>query len=172
MKQLTVDDASLILALQDEIRRSEDSRYDHRLHGVLIVSQGHSARETARLLGDSPRTVQYWVQEFNRNGFAGLSDKQRPGRPSRLSDKQLQDIEEVLRRTPREVGLDVNLWDGKTLSAYIKRKHGVTIGPRQCQKLFRKLGFRLRKPRAFIANRNEEQRRDFKKKAGKTGKAG
>jgi hypothetical protein len=34
MRPLTVPDAeNVILALQDEIRRSDESRYDHRLHG-------------------------------------------------------------------------------------------------------------------------------------------
>jgi hypothetical protein len=38
MKIVTIDDAeNVILGLQDEIRRSEESRYDHRLHGVLLV---------------------------------------------------------------------------------------------------------------------------------------
>jgi hypothetical protein len=46
--------------LQDEIRRSEESRYDHRLHGVLLVAQGLTCPEVASLLGDVPRTVEYW----------------------------------------------------------------------------------------------------------------
>jgi hypothetical protein len=37
MKALRIADASsIILGLQDEVRRSEESRYDHRLHGVLL----------------------------------------------------------------------------------------------------------------------------------------
>jgi hypothetical protein len=41
MKIVTIADAeNVILGLQDEIRRSEESRYDHRLHGVLLVAHG------------------------------------------------------------------------------------------------------------------------------------
>jgi hypothetical protein len=47
----------MILGLQDEIRRSEESRYDHRLHGVPLVVQGMTCPEVARLLGDAPRSV-------------------------------------------------------------------------------------------------------------------
>ena len=40
MRPLTIADSeSIILGLQDEIRRSEESRYDHRLHGLLLVAQ-------------------------------------------------------------------------------------------------------------------------------------
>ena len=40
---------SVLLSLQDEIRRSRESRYDHRLHGILLIAEGNSAREVARL---------------------------------------------------------------------------------------------------------------------------
>jgi len=71
----------IILGLQDEIRRSEESRYDHRLHGLLLVAHGLSCREVAQLLGDSPRTVQYWVTRFDKEGLAAMVEGERPGRP-------------------------------------------------------------------------------------------
>ena len=40
--------------------------------------------EVAELLGDSPRTVEYWVRRFEQNGLAGLQEGDRPGRPGRL----------------------------------------------------------------------------------------
>ena len=49
MKPLTIEDPDIILGLQDEIRRSQESRYDHRLHGLLLVAQGVRCREVATL---------------------------------------------------------------------------------------------------------------------------
>jgi len=153
----------MTLVLQDEIRRSEESRYDHRLHGVLLVAEGMRCPEVARLLGDSPRTVEYWVQRFEDKGLAGLVEGDRPGRTTRLTPEQLEQIERVLRRTPREVDLGVTLWDGKTLSAWIEREHGVELGVRQCQRLFRQFGFRLRKPRPEIAKADPKLQKAHKK---------
>jgi transposase len=87
MRPLQIADAeTMVLGLQDEIRRSEESRYDHRLHGVLLVAQGMSCPEVGRLLGDAPRSVEYWVRRFEAKGLAGLSEGQRSGRPRRLSE--------------------------------------------------------------------------------------
>ena len=36
-----ISDATSVLGLQQEIQRSEESRYDHRLHGVLLGSARH-----------------------------------------------------------------------------------------------------------------------------------
>ena len=44
----------MVLGLQDEISRSEESRYDHRLHGVLLVAQGMTCPEAADFWGAPP----------------------------------------------------------------------------------------------------------------------
>ena len=128
MKPLTIADAStIVLGLQDEIRRSEESRYDHRLHGVLLVAQGMSCPEVSRLLGDSPRTVEYWVRRFEDRGLTGLVEGERSGRPRRLNDKQLEEINSVLRQAPESAGIPRGLWDGKGLAAFIKKQYGVIL---------------------------------------------
>src|SRR2546425_3089925 len=81
MKPLTIAESeTIILGLQDEIRRSEESRYDHRLHGVLLVAHGMTCPEAAALLGDAPRTVEYWVRGFEQKGLAALREGERSGR--------------------------------------------------------------------------------------------
>lgn len=157
------DSATIVLGLQDEIRRSEESRYDHRLHGVLLIAQGMTCPEVAKLLGDAPRTVEYWVHAFEEMGLAGLLEGERSGRPRRLNEEQLEGIGRVLRRMPRETGLGGNLWDGKTLAAWIQREYGISLGVRQCQRLFRQLRFRLRKPRPAIARADTERQQAHKK---------
>lgn len=152
MRKLQISDADIMqIAVQQEIQRSEGSRYDHRLHGVLLVSHGLSCREVAALLGQNPVTVQRWVRAFNAEGFAGLQDGERSGRPARLQPAQWNDLEQVLRQSPRDLGYGQNLWDGKLLAHHLRTRHHITLGVRQCQRMFRKLGFRRRKPRPEIA---------------------
>jgi transposase len=164
MRALTISDAAtIVFGLQDEIRRSEESRYDHRLHGVLLVAQGMTCPQVAELLGDAPRSVEYWVRRFEQSGLAGLREGERSGRPRRLDEEQLREIDGALRRTPREAGLSGNLWDGKTLAAWIAQRYGIELGVRQCQRLFRQLGFRLRKPRPAIAQADPARQKEHKK---------
>jgi len=163
MKPLTINDPDIILGLQDEIRRSEKSRYDHRLHGVLLVAQGMTCPEVAKLLGDAPRSVQYWLKRFEQDGLAGLSEQERSGRPSSLNERQLAVIGRALRQASVAHGLSGNLWDGKTLATFIEERYGISLGVRQCQRLFRQLGFRLRKPRPAIALADAELQKRHKK---------
>lgn len=151
------------MALQDEIRRNDTSRYDYRLHGVLLVAHGITCPRVAELLGDSPRSVVNWVQRFESHGLAGLTEGERSGRPSRLSDRQIADVEAALRLNPADLGLLTQMWDGPTLSAYLDEAHGVKLRTRQCQRLFRQLGFRLRKPRPQVAQADPELQATHKK---------
>ena len=83
--------------------------------------------------------------------MAGLTEGERSGRPGRLSQKQVMEINRVLRAGTSDAGMQVNLWDGKTLSAWIGKTYGIELRVRQCQRLYRQLEFRLRKPRPLLA---------------------
>ncbi len=150
-------------AIMDEIARSEDSKYDHRLHGLLLICQGFSCYEVAKMLGHSPRTIQYWVRRFEKDGFAGLEEKERSGRPANLTEEMLEDVGKDLRLSPHEHGYTQNLWDGKLLSHHLKQKYGLDIGTRQCQRIFHRLGLRRRKPGGVIATADPQARETFKK---------
>lgn len=164
MKKLTIPDAeTVVFAIHDEIRRSPEARYTHRLHGLLLVAQGMSAFEVARILGDGARTVAQWVRRFEKYGLAGLIEGERAGRPRRLTEAQRTEVSEALKKTPEEMGLTGTLWDGKTLSTFVDKRWGIMLGVRQCQRLFRSLGFRLRKPRPLIAKADAAAQTAYKK---------
>jgi transposase len=77
-----------------------------------------------------------------------------------LGESQFQEVKAVLRRTPGEVGLTGTLWNGKALRLWIGQRYRVHLGLRQCQRMFRQFGFRLRKPRPLIGYADPELSRD------------
>lgn len=167
MQKLEIEDAEIMkIALQQEIVRSDESRYDHRLHGVLLVSQGFTCYEVGSMLGHAPKTIETWINQFNVKGFAGLQEEPKSGRPSILNENMISSINSDLRNSPRNFGYSQNLWDGKLLSYHLEHIYKVKLGVRQCQRLFNKLGFRLRKPRPVIARADEEAQAEFKKTSG------
>lgn len=164
MRRLEVKNADAMkIAIQQEIARSEESRYDHRLHGVLMVCQGFGCSEVSEILGDSPRIIEYWVNDFNENGFSGLQEEKRPGRPPAIDENIIINLNSDLRNNPTFFGYAQNLWDGKTLSYHLENKYGIKLGVRQCQRSFKKFGFRLRKPRPVIAKGDDAAKAEFKK---------
>ena len=152
MHKLQIQDADVMrIAIQQEIGRTEESRYDHRLHGLLLVTAGQSCRQVAELFGEDGTTVQRWVRRFEQGGLEGLREGERPGRPRLLDAAQWRKLQVDLRKSPRDFGLEATLWDGPVLSEHLRRRYGVDLGVRQCQRIFRQMGFRLRLGRPQVA---------------------
>ena len=164
MRKFIIPDAeTFIAAIQDEISRTPEGRYFHRLHVILHVLQGASSYDAARLYGHSPRTVQYWIHRLISYGLQGLWDRDHPGRPSRLSKSKERKLRNEIRRFPRELGYDQNLWDGSLLSHHLKGKYHISLSVRQCQRLFHRLGFTLQRPRRQAHEADPFKQEDFKK---------
>ena len=163
MRKLEIKEAEKTqIAIQQEIQKSEESRYNHRLHGILLICKGFTCYEIADILGHSPRTVEYWVKNFEQKGFAGLYDQPRIGRPPVIIDV-LQAVEKDIRNDPRKLGYTQTMWDGKLLSHHLLTAYNIKLGVRQCQRWFNKLGFRMRKPRPVIAKADPVMQLAYKK---------
>lgn len=53
MRKLEIADVDVMrLATQQEIARSDESRYNYRLHGLLLVTGGHSCQQVVDLFGE------------------------------------------------------------------------------------------------------------------------
>lgn len=164
MRRLEINNATTMTYLfQLEIERSDESRYDHRLHGVLLVAQGVSCSKVAELFGHTTKTIENWVNRFNSDGFSALRDEKRTGRPLKLSEDILEKINDDIRLDPQDLGYNQNLWDGKLLSYHIKKEYEILLSVRQCQRLFHKLGFRQRTPRPISSKSDPIKQEAFKK---------
>jgi transposase len=164
MRRVTIcntEEARVII--KDEIHRTNETRFQHRLHCILLIGDGKTCAEVVALFGDSLRTVQYWVKRYNEAGIDGLRDPTRLGRDPKLLPRDKDVLAQDLRRSPREFGYTQNLWDGKLLSHHLKERFNVELKVRQCQYLFHQLGFRRRKPRPVIAKADREAQEAYKK---------
>ncbi|WP_319579939.1 helix-turn-helix domain-containing protein [uncultured Methanospirillum sp.] len=115
----------MVTLLQNEIHRNDDSKYDHRLHGVLLVALGYSCSESAKILGHTVTTIENWVNRFNEGGFKSLRDEPHTGRSPSLSFDQMKEIRETIVEDPKLLGYNQNLWDGKFMSHHILKKYGI-----------------------------------------------
>lgn len=138
MRQLrpSAEDA-LRTALASAVHRSNELRFVHRLHAVLLVSLGHSCYEVARWFGEDPRSIERWTQAYSLHGDEGLRDHQRGRRPTRLTAQQSQQLALEVARDPDDCGYHHSRWTGKLLSLHLQRRYGVQLGQRHCQRLLR-----------------------------------
>lgn len=147
MRKLQIPDSQAVRkTIHQELVRCEQSRYGHRLHGLLLLTAGLSCGQVAALLGEDSTTVQRWVRRFERGGLEALREGKRSGRPRLLDEAQWHKLEGELRMDPREFGLPAKLWSGRVLSEHLHLHYAVDLGIRQSQRIFRRISPRRRKP--------------------------
>jgi len=114
---------------------SSRERVLHRLHSVALVLAGYSASETARIYGDSPRAVAYWVTRLKKHGLEGLTDEARPGRPSRLNPAQWTRVQRFVNQQTKQ-SKPVN---GDVLAGFLQAEFKIKLTPRQCWRILKRL---------------------------------
>jgi transposase len=125
--------------IRKEFRRSDEARYIHRLHGVLLVLLGLSTVKAGELLGDPQRTVAHWVGQYKAHGLDGLRDAEKAGRPGTLTEAQRAAVAKALSKSPKESGFESDSWTNALLASLLKKRYGITLSTRQCSRLLRAL---------------------------------
>jgi transposase len=121
---------------------SDDTRLARRLLAIAMVLDGASRSTAAQSCAMDRQTLRDWVHRFNAEGLEGLSDRQRPGRPPRLSPAQQAEVGAWVQAGPELEKDGVVRWRRADLCARIAASFGVTLDERTVGKLLRRLEFR------------------------------
>ncbi len=141
MRKLKLSGSSeLRRTLRREVYRSQDNHFLHRLHCMLLISEGCSCREVAAWFGENCRTIERWVHRLQDSGVDGLKDVESPGRPAKLNVSQQKKLLIDLAKPPWTYGYRRSTWSGKLLASYIGRKYSIELSERQCQRFLKKAG--------------------------------
>ncbi|MHB1838179.1 MAG: helix-turn-helix domain-containing protein [Acidobacteriaceae bacterium] len=98
-----------MIRLSKEAERDGAYRVAKRLRAVVLNSEGYTSGELAGIL-DAPRSkVSAWLLNYESAGVEDLLEGYRSGRPAELSEKQQQQLEDILDSGPVAYGLDTGI---------------------------------------------------------------
>jgi transposase len=94
------------------LERSQTAPYRQVLRAriVLLGARGVSNQGIARRVGVTVDTARKWRGRFAAHGMAGLTDRQRPGRPPRFTPLQVAEVKALACQLPAEAGAPLSLW--------------------------------------------------------------
>lgn len=149
-----------------KLASAEKRKQPHlRLLVALNRKEGKSIDKIADAVGMHRRAVHDILHRFQERGLDAAKGKPKPGRPKKLSAKQLQDLRERLLKKPRESGFDDGFWNSRLIQKLVRRQYGVRYCKSNLPKLLSKLGFSYKKPRPTNPRKaSPEEIAAFKKK--------
>lgn len=148
--------------LVDLYKKERDSKLKERYHAIFLMIELKNCTIVAELLKRSRKTIQLWVNAFNEGGIERIVPGKPPGRPSRLSQEQMEELKRDILTHPRKLGYVFSNWEGKSVSYHVKKKFNVNLSVRQAQRVLRKLGLTLQRPRYKFPKADPEQQEEFK----------
>mgnify|MGYP004454752375 CR=1 FL=1 len=164
VRNYLTDPKQLLAQGQMIVSSTEDSRFQHRVECVNLVLGGMMPSELSRYVAESKNTITMWVKTADERGFDALHVRKQPGRPTKLSREQLEELERILKEDePSMHGYRV--WDGSSVSSLVSKRYGVSLSARQCQRMFRGFGMSLVGPQTYpsLGECNGQERKEFKK---------
>ena len=124
--------------------RTTERREYERLAMVRAVADGATVPQAARALGHHPQTVRKFVKRFQAEGFAGLADRPRPGRPARLTEADLRALEA---RLDADAATGARTWTLGQAAGWLAEERGVRISPDRLGVLLKRRDFRWKRTR-------------------------
>ena len=136
--------------------RTTERREFERLRIVRAVGDGATVPRAARALGLHEQTVRKAVKRFLAEGFAGLADRPRPGRPPTLTEADLAAAEARLDADARS---GARTWTLPQLAAWLAEERGVTATPAHLGERLKRRDFRWKPTKRSTAHKQPDPAR-------------
>jgi transposase len=128
-----------------------------RQRAIALLKEGRAPVEVARLVGVDRRSVRRWNAAHRIQGVAGLAARPVPGRPSKLTERQREQLEVLLLRGAGASGFESDLWTCPHVARVIGRRFGIRYHVDHIGRLLRSLGWSPQRPTRRALERDEEE---------------
>jgi len=144
MRRITIEKPEKIKQqILDYFQDSAEHKFAYKLQAILLLldNEHTNCSEVARIYGTSPQTIAKWVRQLNegKGNIEALKDRLKSGRNTRLAERDMRHLKDVLKHNPSVYGIQSNRWDGITLSAFLMKEMGIELNVRQCQRILSRL---------------------------------
>jgi transposase len=129
-----------------------------RIHALLALAQGQSVSDVAQMLALGAQTVRDYRNQYLCQGMASLVYTAPPGRPSKLTKTQRQELAQWLKASPQDSGYTSGCWNTPMIQDLIQRHFGVVYHPHYIATLLKNMGFSYQKAR-FVSDHLSEAKR-------------
>lgn len=141
---------SAAVAVRDDFEAEElrslagsvkDANQARRLLAIAAVYDGMDREEAARIGGMDRQTLRDWVHRFNEQGPEGLINAKSPGRPSKLSAEQKEELRQLVEAGPDPQMHGIVRWRCVDLKRVLGERFAVDLSEVSLGRVLKQLGF-------------------------------
>lgn len=164
LTDISIDD------LQEALGSVDQKKPAQRLFAAIAYKNGVTQTELAEWFNVERKTIYNWLTRLEERDLESAPlDVDRPGRPRKLSDEQLAELDVILQHSPAEVGFDAPAWTTELLQQFIRTRFDTVYSRPSCRRLMKEAGLSYRTPRQAAAEADPEEREGFERELKKLG---
>jgi len=145
--------------LQDALDNVEGNKPTQRLLAAIAYKNGLTQTELAEWHDTGRRTIYSWLMRFDTDEplEQAVSDGHQSGRKRKLSESQQEEFEQIVHKSPEEVGID----EPALVQEFLEETYGVEYSYPSCRRLWKEAGLSYQQPRRTAAEADESDQEEF-----------
>ena len=145
--------------LEHALNNVEVNKPTQRLTAAIAYKHGVTQTELAEWYGVQRRTIYSWLKRFETEPLEqAVQDDHRSGWPRKLTEKQQNQLEQILHQPPTEAGIDAPAWTPALLREFLEETFDIEYSIPSCRRLMKEAGLSHQKPRRTAAEADPEDR--------------
>ena len=159
MKYLNVS-KSEIIDLFKILGKDPSAQNFQRAQAIRLSSKGHSIKEISEMLDVHYNSAYNWVTKYQIEGFRGLLDKPRSGRPRKISDSEMGIVEAIVNEEPRRIIVSL---------PKIEKQLGAKVSLWTVQRALKRNNYSYKRTRKSLKDKRNEKEFNIKKNSTENG---
>jgi transposase len=131
-------------------QQTDDKGLATRCQIILLWGEGQGWFEIARGVGCSISWVGRVIRRFRNHGIAGLHDRREDNGQTKLDERFLATLYEVVDKQPPDFGYPRPTWTQELLAKVMEGQTGVKVHPATLSRALKQIGARLGRPRPTV----------------------
>ena len=144
-----------LVRLSKQALREGAYRVANRLHAVALNMEGRTAPEIADVLKVHRSNVCLWLERWQEDGREGILEGHRSGRPPTLSERQRQQLADILESGPVAYGFTSGVWTCPMIVRVIEDEFSLSFHPAHVSRILHSLEFSVQRPQKILARANK-----------------
>lgn len=138
------------------MKRQEVGRVSVRAHIVLLSHRGYSASKIAEIHDVTGPMVYKWFDRFDEEGPSDLYDRERDGRPRKITEEAEEEIERLLEGNPTEEGENATRWTSGRIAEHLGQELGIDVHPETVRDALDRLEYSWTRPRRELPSTDSD----------------
>lgn len=142
--------------LEEAIRSDERAEVVQRATAIRMLHLQFPLKQVAIAMNKSHSTISGWWERYEGQGLEGLANRPRSGRPPKVTDDYLQQLELTLKTDPTSLGYPFTVWTVDRLRQHLQIETGIQLSADRLRVLLKQQGYVWRRPK-YVLNAQQDE---------------